>query len=109
MVRSRGSHAEFENRPRGLPNLRDSMVGLREAHGRHILENGPRGSLEKNGVGFREAPVKTVAATLTMQRGELNPWRFALLVGTRHRQYEMNTVKFDHSATYRLLLKVTVK
>ncbi|EED11486.1 hypothetical protein TSTA_007760 [Talaromyces stipitatus ATCC 10500] len=75
MVRSRGSHAEFEDRPRGSPNLRDSIVGLREAHGRHILEDGPRGSLEKNG---------------------LNPWRFAFLAGTRHRQYEVNTVKFDH-------------
>ncbi|EED15704.1 conserved hypothetical protein [Talaromyces stipitatus ATCC 10500] len=95
-VRSRGLRAEFGDRPRGSPNLRDSMVGLREAHGRHILEDGPRGSLEKNGVGFREAPVKTVAAALTTQRGELNPWRFAFLVGTQHRQYEVNTVKFDH-------------
>ncbi|EED12057.1 hypothetical protein TSTA_001280 [Talaromyces stipitatus ATCC 10500] len=67
MVRSRGSRAKFGDRPRGLPNLRDSMVGLREAYGRHILEDGPRGSLEKNGVGFREAPVKTIAAALTTQ------------------------------------------
>ncbi|EED13613.1 conserved hypothetical protein [Talaromyces stipitatus ATCC 10500] len=102
-VRSRGSRAEFGDRPRGSPNLRDSMVGLREAHGRHILEDRPRGSLEKNGVGFREAPVKTVAAALTTQRGELNPWRFAFLAGTRHRQYEVNTVKFDHVSLQRRL------
>jgi hypothetical protein len=49
------------------------MVGLREAHGRHILEDGPRGSLEKNREGFREAPIRNIAAALTMQQGELNP------------------------------------
>ena len=90
--RTGGSRADFEERTSGALNLRDSMDRLDETHGWQSPKDR-----------FGESLRRTNAASLTTRQGELNPWRFAFLAGTRHRQYEVNTVKFDHVSLQRRL------
>lgn len=101
--RTGGSRADFEERTGDALNLRDSMDRLDETHGRQFPGDRFGESLRKNRECLGEAPIRTNAASLTTQREELNPWRFAFLAGTQHRQYEVNTVKFDHVSLQRRL------
>ncbi|KAE8551356.1 hypothetical protein EYB25_005241 [Talaromyces marneffei] len=103
MVRPTGSHTEFREGSGAALNLRDSTERLTETHGRHFLGDRSTGSLKKSKEYLIEFPTRTVDTVLTTQRGELNPWRFAFLAGTRHRQYEVNTVRFDHISLQRRL------
>ncbi|QGA17425.1 hypothetical protein EYB26_005096 [Talaromyces marneffei] len=96
IVRPTGSHTKFREDSGAALNLRDSTERLIETHSRHFLRNRSTGSLKKSREYLIEIPTRTVDTVLTTQRGELNPWRFAFLAGTRHRQYKVNTVRFDH-------------
>ncbi|KAL3712549.1 hypothetical protein TMatcc_001248 [Talaromyces marneffei ATCC 18224] len=103
--RTGGSRADFEERTGGALDLRDSIgsphliASLDETiHGKQFPGDGFGESLRKNRECLGETPIRTNAASLTTQQGELNPWRFAFLAGTRHRQYKVNTIKFDHAS-----------
>ncbi|QGA14715.1 hypothetical protein EYB26_002371 [Talaromyces marneffei] len=103
IVRPTGSHTEFREGSGAALNLRDSTERLTETRGRYFLGDRSTGSLKKSREYLIEIPTRTVDTVLTTQRGELNPWRFAFLVGTRHRQYKINTVRFDHVSLQRRL------
>ncbi|KAL3704530.1 hypothetical protein TMatcc_008201 [Talaromyces marneffei ATCC 18224] len=108
--RTGGSRADFEERTGGALDLRDSIgsphliASLDETiHGKQFPGDRFGESLRKNRECLGETPIRNNAASLTTQQGELNPWRFAFLAGTRHRQYEVNTVKFDYASLQRRL------
>uniref|UniRef100_A0A093ULP4 Retrovirus-related Pol polyprotein from transposon TNT 1-94 n=1 Tax=Talaromyces marneffei PM1 TaxID=1077442 RepID=A0A093ULP4_TALMA len=81
--RTSGSRADIEERTGGALNLRDSMDCLDETHGKQFPGDRLGESLRKNRECLSETPIRTNAASLTTQQGELNPWRFAFLAGTR--------------------------
>uniref|UniRef100_A0A093VK87 Retrovirus-related Pol polyprotein from transposon TNT 1-94 n=1 Tax=Talaromyces marneffei PM1 TaxID=1077442 RepID=A0A093VK87_TALMA len=88
--RTGGSRADFEERTGGALDLRDSIgsphliASLDETiHGKQFPGDGFGESLRKNRECLGETPIRTNAASLTTQQGELNPWRFAFLAGTR--------------------------
>ncbi|EEA18571.1 hypothetical protein PMAA_008590 [Talaromyces marneffei ATCC 18224] len=89
IVRPIGSYTEFGEGSGTAFNLRDSMERLIETRGRHFFKDRSTGSLKKSREYLIEFPTRTVDTVLTTQRGELNPWRFAFLAGTRYRQYEL--------------------